>query len=299
MIVHITDGLGNPIRQLSRAWWSLKLGKPSASNAGRIMQPVKREYAAGAQPYIAELLAEQIIGQPVSEDEDADESSNTIWTERGIVGEAQARAWYTMETGREVAEVACVEADDHSEICSPDGLVGDDGIVEIKVRSAKHHMARVLGLESVAPYIQVQAIMRITGRRWADCVAWNPTLPCVIERVHRDESYIADLDKCMTQFKAEMAKAKERLGARGRVRTDDGLLALLAASVRKKKSKAAMSDEEIREMHDLCEIAKTKGILDDRDVGEIIADIQADRWGDVATMKAHIHRAIGLELVAP
>lgn len=187
MIVHTHDDLGNPIKQLSRAWWALKLGKPSASNAGRVMQPVNREYSKGAQPYIAELLAEQIIGQPVSEDEDADESHNTMWTERGIVGEAQARAWYSMETGREVVEVACVEADDHSEICSPDGLVDADGIVEIKVRSAKHHMSRVLGLESVAPYIQVQAILRLTGRKWCDSVAWNPTLPCVIERVHLDE----------------------------------------------------------------------------------------------------------------
>lgn len=297
MIVHTVDDLGNRIVQLGRVWWSLKLGKPSASNAGRVMTPKSREYSAGAHPYIAELIAEQMIGQPVSEDEDAEEGGgNTLWTERGIVGEAQARAWYSMETGREVAEVACVEADDHSEICSPDGLVGDDGIVEIKVRSAKHHMMRVLGLESVAPYIQVQAILRLTGRAWCDSVAWNPTLPCVIERVYRDEPYIADLGKCMDQFKAEMAKGKERLQAIGRVRVDDGLLALLAASVRKKKS-GAMSDDEIREMHDLCQTAQAKGILDDKDVMAIIADIQADRWDDVRNMRDHIHRSFKLEVV--
>lgn len=243
MIVHSHDEHGEPIRQLSRAWWALKLGKPSASNAGRIMQAVNREYSASARHYIAELMAEQIIGQPVSEDEDADEGNNTIWTERGIMGEPEARAWYTMETGNEVQEVACVEADDHSEICSPDGLVGDDGIIEIKVRSAKHHMSRALGMESVAPYIQVQALLRTTGRQWCDSVAWNPKITCVIERVLRNDQYIADLDRCMAQFKDEMAKARERLDAIGRVRKDDGTLALLAASVKRKK-KAIAADIE-------------------------------------------------------
>jgi hypothetical protein len=269
----------------------LKLGKPSASNAGRVMTAVNREYAAGAHPYIAELIAEQLIGQPVSEDEDADESNNTIWTERGIVGEPQARAWYSMETGLDVQEVACVEADDHSEICSPDGHVDDDGIVEIKVRSAKHHMSRVMGLESVAPYIQVQAILRITGRKWCDSVAWNPKLPNVIERVHRDEAYIADLGKCMEQLKTDMAKAKERLVAIGPVRKDDGLLALLLASVKKgKRADASALAEEVK-------WAREAGVLNEDDEKKIRADVEAGDWESVDSMRVYIARHRTLELV--
>ena len=107
----------------------------------------------------------------------------------------------------------------------------------------------MLGLESVAPYIQVQSILRLTGRKWCDSVAWNPTLPCVIERVLRDDGYIADLEACMVRFTAEMAKAKERLDAIGRVRSDDGMLALLAASVKRKKSDPKGADEVIEQMY--------------------------------------------------
>lgn len=295
MIVHATNALGEPIRQGDRDWWSLRLAIPTCSEFGRIMSPKKREYSDAARGYIAELLAEEILGRPL-------DWGDTGWTQRGKEMEDQARQRYELEKNLDVERCAFITDDEHTEGGSPDGLVGDDGILEIKCYGAKHHMACVLGLEEIASPLQVQGYMRLTGRQWVDVLAYNPTLPIRVQRVWRDDDYIHALSSCLDKFKADLAKMREKLRVvmdAGGIIEDDGLLAQLAASLGKKKASHpdALSPDEIVELVELLEVAKVRGIFDDADVRAILADVNAGRWDDVRNMRAHAQKQIGLELV--
>lgn len=204
------------IEQGSAEWHLLRLGIPTASGGSRIMTPKRQEYSAAAKGYIAELMAETMLGQPL-------DWATTDFMVRGTEMEAEARDWYELTRGVEVRQTGFLLAYDGSEGVSPDGLVGDEGGVEIKCYGARHHMEHLLGLDEGAVDPQVQASMRITGRKWWDVVAYNPKLPSRIHRVYRDEGYLAKLDACMIQFKAERAKVERLLAAIGPARIDDDL----------------------------------------------------------------------------
>lgn len=121
----------------------------------------------------------------------AEEMSNKH-TERGVELEPLARALYELETGNPVIEVGFVTNDKISSVggASPDGLVGEDGLVEFKAfDDAKHFKMSVEGLEVESQYAwQMQMQMLITGRSWVDFVAFNPNYAksLLIQRVFAD-----------------------------------------------------------------------------------------------------------------
>lgn len=189
-------------------WHWLRLGLPTASQMGRILTPKKREYAAGAQSYIAELLAETFTGIP-------HDAGSNAFMERGSELEDKARAFYLMENGGTLSDGGVCLLDSKLAACSPDFLVGDDGGGEIKCRNATKHVAALLEGDSEA-FAQVQACLWITGRKWWDLVSFNPLLPSTIQRVQRDEAYIAALDKAMhEQFLPALQRARQALLALG------------------------------------------------------------------------------------
>lgn len=295
MIVHTHDELGHEIRQGSSTWWALRCGKPTCSELHKVMTPAKREYSKAAHAYIADLLAEQMLGEPL-------EWGSTEWTERGTELEAKARAWYELERGVEVQRVAFITNDEGDEGGSPDGLVGEDGILEIKCYGASHHMRCLLGLEDIASPLQVQGLLRLTGRKWVDVLAWNPKLPPKLARVWRDDAFIDALDSCMQKFKDDMAKVKARLAvvsAGGGVE-DDGLLAQLAASVRQRfeSHPDALTPDELAEFQAQLPEAQARGIFDEKDVRAILADVKAGRWEDVRNMRAVMQRGLSLAVVS-
>lgn len=226
MIVHTHDALGHEIKQGSRAWWLLRLGIPTVSALDRVMTPAKREYAKGARAYIADLLAEQMLGEPL-------DWGSTDWAERGTELETKARQWYEIERGVQVEQVAFISDDERTEGGSPDGLVGEDGGVEIKCYGASHHVRCLLGDEEIASPLQVQGLLRLTGRAWWDVLAYHPVLPCRLTRIVRDEPYIEAINKHLARFKDELAEARARLDflAANGVVGDDSLRELLAASL--------------------------------------------------------------------
>ncbi len=296
MIIHETDSLGNPLKQGSRDWWALRLGIPTCSSLGRIIQPAKMGYSSGARPYIAELLAEQILGVPTDPMMEQESDGGTQWTERGLELEPRAKAWYELERGATIRQVAFITTDDGSEGGSPDGLVGDDGIIEVKCYGAKHHMSCLLGLEEIAPKVQVQGYLRLTGRQWCDSLAWHPTLPIRLDRVYRDDIFIAKLDECMAQFKREMAEAKKRLDLIGSAMIDDGgLKAQLLASIALFQKDATSNDamlsmDEIDAYTKDVRWATQNGVLDKADEEKLIEDVVKGRWDDTRTMWAFILR---------
>ena len=119
--------------------------------------------------------------------------------ERGVELEAQARAIYELETGNTVTEVGFVTNEKVSPVCgaSPDGIVGDDGLLEIKCfDDAKHFKYAVHGLEIESQYEwQVQMQMLVTERKWCDFVAYNPNYKksLLVKRIERDDVFIEAL----------------------------------------------------------------------------------------------------------
>lgn len=191
------------VEQGSPEWLTLRLGIPTGSQFDRLLTPKTRKPAAARFKYRAELLTEWLLGYPV-------ESGSSPWMERGTGLEAEARRWYEFEKGVTVQRVGFVTRDDGQAGCSPDGLVGDDGVLEIKCPSAVQHVLYMLSEEP--DYIgQCQGALYLTGRRWVDFLSYNPVLPPVLVRVQRDEEYITALAEVLDSFVAGLALDKAAL----------------------------------------------------------------------------------------
>jgi len=190
------------IEQGSEEWLSMRLGWITASK-------FKDVIAGGAgktrKSYMYMLAAEAITG------ERADSYSNE-YMEWGTVTEPQARSMYEFDTGNQVDEVSFVKFSSDNKIgISPDGLIGDDGGIEIKCPKTTTQIETFLSGKMPACHkAQVQGSLWVTGRKWWDFVSFDPRIDgkssyfCV--RVERDEEYIAELkDKCL-KFEQELTQ---------------------------------------------------------------------------------------------
>lgn len=173
------------LEQCSPEWFEIRKLKMTASNA----TPIGAN-GAGLKTYILDLVAEHLSSAEP-------ERYTNEHIERGNALEADARMVYELETGRKVEQVGFITSGDYVG-CSPDGLVGDDGLVEIKCKSDKNHLKQLLegekGIES-AYKNQMQMQMFVTGRKWCDFVCYNPNFEkCIyIHRIEVDEKYQAKL----------------------------------------------------------------------------------------------------------
>lgn len=144
------------------------------------------------EAYAYTLACEKFAGQPV------DAFQGNIWTEAGKEDEAAAREHYAFITERNVTQIGFVTDDEGTHGCSPDSLVDDDGLLELK--RLKGNLLVEMNLyylkhKKLAPkYVpQVQGQMMICERKWCDVVFYNPLLPSLTVRVYPDEKVIAGL----------------------------------------------------------------------------------------------------------
>lgn len=193
--------------QGSVEWLAARLGIPTASCFDKILTPATRKPSKSAKDYRDELIAEWILGQPL-------DWGTTDFAERGKEMEPEARAFYELQTDTEVRRIGFILRDDGLVGGSPDGLVGEDGGLEIKCYGAKHHVACLLG-EELATMTQVQGNLWISEREWWDVLAYNPAMPHRLDRVYRDEAYIADLAAAVDAFVSDLAAAREKILALG------------------------------------------------------------------------------------
>jgi len=198
------------VEQRSDAWQKLRVGIPTASCFDRIITPATGKPSASAVAYRRELLAEWLTGQPVSVKESG-------WMQRGTEMEPEARAFYEFGADAEVTEAGFVFLDERRLIgCSPDGLVGDDGLVEIKCPAPHTHVGYLVDSRLPTAYIpQVQGALWVTGRQWCDFVSYSDTMESLIVRVNRDESYIAKMATLIEAFVATMLEERQILLSRG------------------------------------------------------------------------------------
>jgi len=191
------------IQQRSREWFKQRLGKVTASKVADVVARTKSGWAATRTNYMAQLIAERLTGVPF-------ESFTNAAMQWGTETEPQARAAYSFFTDREVALTGFVE---HSKVpmsgASPDGLVGDDGLVEIKCPNTATHIDTLLGEPIDGRYVkQMQWQMACTGRVWCDFVSFDPRLPTdlqlKVQRVERDGALIAGLEDEIRAFLGEI-----------------------------------------------------------------------------------------------
>jgi hypothetical protein len=172
--------------QGSQEWLDSRLGKPSASQFHKLIKSNGRP-SASADDYINALIIESISGMsaPVFV---------TDWMIRGNELEPDARNLYTVITDNLVQEVGFILDNSGEFGCSPDGLIGEDGGIEIKCPApGTHDKWSEKGVCPTKHYAQVQGCMWITGRDWWDFMSYHPEKEPFIVRVERDVEFIDKL----------------------------------------------------------------------------------------------------------
>ena len=195
------------------AWMQARLGMPTASQADKLLTPKTRKPSGSRLKYRAELLAEWLLGQPI-------DYGSTNWMERGTEMESEARLWYEFQGDIEVEQVGFILRDDGKCGGSPDGLIRDDGILEIKCLNATNHVQNMLGNDP--GYLgQAQFLMYLTDREWCHILSYNPDLPPALNAVFRDEDYIKALVPVLDEFIEKLEEEKGRLAEHKVVRPWD------------------------------------------------------------------------------
>lgn len=193
------------VEQGSQEWVQARLGIPTASRFDRIVTPTG-QLSKSATDYMYELIAESIIGQPC-------ENGKSQFMERGTELEDEAVALYEFEKNINVKRVGFCLTDDGLVGCSPDGLIGEDGGLEIKSPAAKNQIGYVLNDQSFYPKYkpQVQGNLYVAEREWWDLLSFNPVLPSPIVRIYRDEEYIGKLEQALAEFNEKMLELREKI----------------------------------------------------------------------------------------
>lgn len=194
------------IEQQTEDWYAAKLGMFSGSDYHVFLGDSRTK-----EDKLWEKLAERRY-----QDSDAEEFLG-FYTERGKALEHEARRVYSAVYETEVEEVGLVEDTEYFPgwvVCSPDGLVGEDGIIEIKCLVAKYVTQYTEGKYKDSFYIipayrtQIQFNLFVTQRQWCDFIYYHPRVGLRVQRVYRDEDYIEKIKKSLEE---NIQYIKERL----------------------------------------------------------------------------------------
>ncbi len=192
----------------SEEWRKLRLGIPTASEAHKIVTPTGK-LSKQAEGYAHLLLAELMLGRELDD-------VQTEYMVRGVELEDKAIDSYEFATTRETSPGGFITVDDGSYGCSPDRLVGDDGILEMKCPAANTHVGYLDDPLSMAidkqPQTQMQLL--VTGRDFVDLVSYHPELPLLVQRVKRDERYIDILRVALAAFCQQLISMRRHLEGR-------------------------------------------------------------------------------------
>lgn len=191
-------------------WFEARCGRVTASRIADVMAKTKTGYGAARKNYMAQLVIERLTGMVA----DSYTSTAMQW---GVETEPYAREAYEMQSGNIVEEVGFIEIPQMLAGASPDGLVGDDGLLEIKCPNSATHIETLLNGKIDKKYIlQMQWQMFAADREWCDFVSYDPRMPdnlvylCI--RVERDppliteiigevQTFLSDLDAQVCQLR--------------------------------------------------------------------------------------------------
>ncbi len=203
--------------QRTDEWFAARLGRVTASRVADVVAKTKTGWGASRATYMGELIAERLTG--VAAEKYVNAAMN--W---GTETEEQARAAYAFHKDAEVVEVGFIP---HPRIvmsgASPDGMIGDDGLVELKCPNTSGHIEVLLWQTIPNKYLlQMQWQIACTERKWCDFVSFDPRLPesmsLFVQRVPRDDKLITELEKHVADFLTELDAKIAQLSERYEIR---------------------------------------------------------------------------------
>ena len=199
--------------QGSEEWFLARMGRPTASEFKTIIG-IKKDARdkVTRRTYMLKLAGEIVTGKPM-------ESYSNDHMERGKVMEGEARDLYAFMMDADPQRVGFIT--NGYKGCSPDSLLGDKGVLEIKTK-LPHLMIDCILKDEFPPEhkAQCQGALWVAEREWIDiCVYW-PSLPLFVKRAHRDEAFIADLARAVDDFNAELVATVERVRRYGAPRQE-------------------------------------------------------------------------------
>lgn len=192
------------MEQRSPEWFAARCGKVTASRLYDVMPRTKSGYAASRQNYMAELICQRLTGKP-------EEGFTNAAMMRGTELEPVAREMYALnEFDAVISEVGLI---DHPTIAgfaaSPDGIVNDDGLIEIKCPNTWTHLQTLkTGVPKYQYLLQMHAQMMCTGRKWCDFVSFDDRLPPELAyfktRINFDEVLAEEIEQEVVKFLTEL-----------------------------------------------------------------------------------------------
>lgn len=196
MSEHLTQG--------SDEWRMARVGSLGASRIADAIARTKTGYGASRANLMAELVCERLTGQPAP-------TFVSAAMQHGTETEPEARDAYSFYSGNTVEQVGLIR---HPKIeqshASPDGLIGDDGMLEIKCPQPAAHLETLTSQKIPEKYVtQMMWQLACTGRHWVDYVSYSPSFPenlrMFVQRVPRNDARIKELEQEVATFLLEMA----------------------------------------------------------------------------------------------
>lgn len=222
------------VEQGSQKWHDLRSTIPTASNFDRLITPAKWEPTKGdtRRGLMLELLANRIFGI------DAESLFSSAAMDHGREWEPIARAAYEFEYGVDIKDGGFFTDDAGLWGASPDGLIGDEGLVEFKNPAApKIHLSNLLDVQMYENkpgewtahvekgseidgflrdhWVQTQGQLLVTRRKWCDLVSNHRRLPMVVVRVYPNVTFLAKLEQALATFVHDLAMLTDEAKQRG------------------------------------------------------------------------------------
>ena len=191
------------MEQRSPEWFAARLGKVTASRVADVIAKTKSGYSASRANYMAELVCERLTGKSG----DYFQNAAMVW---GTETEPMARSAYEAHSGNLVTETGLVlHASITNAAASPDGMIDEDGLVEIKCPNTSTHIDTLLDEKVPSKYVtQIMWQMACTGRQWCDFVSYDPRMPehmhIFVKRIERDDNIIVELEREVEKFLSEL-----------------------------------------------------------------------------------------------
>jgi putative phage-type endonuclease len=198
------------MEQRSPEWFAARCGSLGASQLNEALATTKNGWGASRENIKNRIIAERLTGSPT----ETFQNAAMVW---GVVTEDQARKAYEEATGTFVDELGIAQHPvlEHTH-ASPDGLVGEDGLLEIKCPNTTTHIETLKSQKVPSKYMnQMLWQMRCVDRQWCDYVSFDPRLPdhlqLFIKRVERDDAAIAELEAKVAEFLTEVSREIDAL----------------------------------------------------------------------------------------
>lgn len=193
--------------QRSDEWFEQRIGRATASRFKDVMTTIRSGESAARKNYRAEIVAERLTGR-------REETFTSQAMQFGIDNEATARVQYMLATENDVEECGFFTHKDMMAGASPDGLVGEVGVLEIKCPNTATHIETLKTAKVPYQYYwQVMGQMWITGREWCDFVSFDPRMPVNAQlfytRLYRDEEQIQKLEAEVRAFLEEVEREEQ------------------------------------------------------------------------------------------